>query len=76
MDPHESMAFLARSRTRAVGGESRTGGKVGGSVNLFASFGFEDSASDHSAQFNRSMQEGMRDFYEQLLRQLTGEGNQ
>jgi hypothetical protein len=75
-DPHESMAFLARSRTRAVGGESRTGGKVGGSVNLNGQpFRFGPTASDHSAQFNRSMQEGMKDFYEQLLRQLTGEGN-
>jgi|GEM_PF-6874995 len=74
-DQHESMAFLARSRTRAAGGEPRTGfvgnqaipgQQIQGRVDLFARYGMDDNISEHSAEFNRSIQEQMVPFYRQL----------
>jgi hypothetical protein len=66
-DPHESMAYLARSLTHAVGAEGRTRGVVSrGGVNLFTAFGFDDNRAEHSAQFNRPIQRGLVGFYELL----------
>lgn len=76
-DIHESLAFLARSRTHAAGGEGRTGfdgdkslGVIGSRINLELTFGFTRDRSEHSAQFNRSIQQQMVPFYRELQRSL------
>ena len=70
-DPHESMAYLARSLTHAVGAEPRTQGVIEGpGVDLFATFGFDDGPKEHSAQFNRPIQRGLMEFYLQLMGSL------
>ena len=81
-DQHESMAFLARSRTRAAGGESRTGfignqaiqgHQIQARVDLFARYGMDDDVTEHSGQFNRPVQEQLigtvnnPGFFRQLL---------
>lgn len=76
-DIHESLAFLARSRTHAAGAEHRTGfdgdkslGVIGSRINLELTFGFTRDRSEHSAQFNRSIQQQMVPFYRELQRSL------
>ena len=67
---HESMTYVARSRTRAVGALARVGGSVkGGEVNLETAFGFTPSREDHSGQFNRKIQD-VHGFYETLHKKL------
>jgi hypothetical protein len=65
-DPHESMAYLARSLTHAVGAEGRTRGVLGKrkGIDLNADFGFTRDRAEHSAQFNRPIQRGLVGFYE------------
>jgi hypothetical protein len=57
-DLHESMAYLARSLTHAVGAEGRTRGILGKrkGIDLNADFGFTRDRAEHSAQFNRLIQ--------------------
>ena len=62
---HESMSFVARSRTKAVGAEGGTGGSIDSVVNLKATFNFGDTREEHSAQFNRNIQ-NVHEFYKQL----------
>jgi hypothetical protein len=68
MDPPESMAYLARSLTHAVGAEGRTRGVLGKreGIDLNADFGFTRDRAEHSAQFNRPIQRGLIPFYRRL----------
>lgn len=54
-DSWEMKAFVARSRTKAVGA-CPGGGSFGGSENLRAEFGFKDARADHSGQLTRNIQ--------------------
>jgi hypothetical protein len=57
-DPHESMAFIARTRTKAVGALQGVGGVISREVNLgVAPYNFGRNRADHSAQFNRNIQQ-------------------
>lgn len=78
-DPMECMAYVARSRTRAVGGEPQTcfagnklitGQPIRARVDLSASFGFTRQEGDHSAQFTRPIQNQMLPFYQRLCSEL------
>jgi hypothetical protein len=65
VDPHEAMPYAVQSLTKTVGADGRTGGSVNGSVNLDTwSFG-----SQHSAEWERNIQE-TRAFYSRLLSEL------
>lgn len=70
-DVHESLGFIARSRTRAVGAQPLTGRTSTGHslgvflqpVNLEAGYGFNEKSDEHSAQFNRPIQRQLIGFY-------------
>jgi hypothetical protein len=62
LDPHESMAFVSRSRTLTVGRES-TDGSVDVNHDLNDAYAFGD---DHSAQWNQAIQE-IQPFYYDVL---------
>ena len=65
-DPHESMAFVARSRSIAVGAQGATIGKITDRVNLNgAPYSFGSTRPEHSAEFNWSIQQ-TGDFYNTL----------
>jgi hypothetical protein len=74
-DIHESLAFLARSRTRAVGAEPVTGRTSTGTslgqflqpINLQALYSFTGKDNEHSAQFNRPIQRQLVGFYTSLV---------
>jgi len=67
-DPHESMAFIARPRSKAVGALGATRGAVGLEVPIGPGTpsDFGDTQPDHSAQFARPIQ-GLQPFYQELL---------
>jgi hypothetical protein len=72
-DPQEMMSFVARSRSKAVGALEGVGGPIQNhEVNLQADFGFTDIRSEHSAEFNRPIQQvgGPNGFYSTLLIKL------
>ncbi|MEY2512496.1 MAG: large repetitive protein [Verrucomicrobiota bacterium] len=54
-DSWEMKAFVARSRTKAVGAFPG-GGSLGAAEDLRGSFGFRDIRTDHSGQFTRDIQ--------------------
>jgi hypothetical protein len=60
-DPIEIMAYVSRSRTRAMGAEDRQLGNqpLGWSpaVNLKTQYGFRGARYDHSGQFQRDIQD-------------------
>jgi hypothetical protein len=62
-DPNEAEPFACRTWAKAVGAESRTSGSVDTSVNLDASFNFDQ---EHSAEFNGRIQK-LTEFYNTLL---------
>ncbi|MBP9911844.1 MAG: hypothetical protein KBF26_00415 [Opitutaceae bacterium] len=66
-DPFVAMPFVCRSWSKVVGADSRTAGVIQSSFNLNSSPLFFDT--EHSAQFNRSIQV-LRPFYDELLRRL------
>jgi hypothetical protein len=82
-DPHEAMAYIARSRTHALGAEApNLNPQAPGwtlPINMRTTFGFATPRYDHSGQFQRNIQ-GMYEtparvtvatpFYTQLLRDL------
>ena len=49
-------AFVARSRTKAVGALDYIGGPIGAKVNLHDDYGFGNTQPDHSGQFTRNIQ--------------------
>jgi hypothetical protein len=68
-------AFVARPRSRAVGaGEGTAGnpvaaGPVTTHVNMRTEYGFDTRPSDHSGQFNRTIQQ-VAGLYERILETL------
>jgi hypothetical protein len=76
-DPHEGMAYVARSRTHALGGEPSDGvpsTSTGSHVDLSSQYGFGRARPDHSGQFQRNIHfmyesDGVR-FTTPLYRQL------
>lgn len=56
-DSFEMKAFIARSRTKAVGAIDSVGSPIGASVNLQDRYGFGSSRPDHSGQFTRRIQQ-------------------
>ena len=64
LDHHESMALVARSRTITVGRES-TNGSVDGNNDLDGAYNF---AGDHSAQWNRVIQD-LKPFFNRMLKE-------
>ena len=56
-DPQEMMAFVARPRSQAVGAKKSVSGKIGGEVDLTGLFNFQGNRNEHSAEFNRSIQQ-------------------
>lgn len=74
-DIHESLALLARSRTKAVGAEARTqflNGRPLQNTDLGAPpFSFTRDKMEHSAQFNRPIQRQLSDFYIKITDTVT-----
>jgi hypothetical protein len=69
-DSEESRAFVARSRTDAVGAQSGLNGVISSSVNLQAQFGFGSVLADHSAQWTWPIQTS-RPYYLQILNSIS-----
>jgi hypothetical protein len=68
-DPREQMAFVARPRSKAAGALAGVASQVdGGDVDLTAQFNFENNYSEHSAEFNNTIQQlgATNGFYRQL----------
>jgi hypothetical protein len=67
-DPQESMSFIARSRTEALG-RVATGGSIGQNQNVGAGTTFDvpfgDARTDHSGEFTRPIQQ-LNSFYNYL----------
>ena len=71
-DPHETMAFVARPRSKAAGAEPHSSfvfQGLGSAISLQALCGFDTDESDHSGQFNRRIQQ-VTQFYQQLVVEL------
>ncbi|MFA7233171.1 MAG: LamG-like jellyroll fold domain-containing protein [Terrimicrobiaceae bacterium] len=64
-DNHESMAFVAISRTAAVGAEGATAGAVNVGYNLGS--GGLGYGGEHSPQFERRIQQNLQPYYNQIL---------
>jgi hypothetical protein len=60
------MAFVARSRTQSAGTEGSTRGPIDEAMNLQQEFGLTRWITDHSAQFDRTIQDIYR-YYRKLL---------
>ena len=68
-DPHETLAFIARSRSKALGAEPATAGVFSAEDQVdLVKFGLNRTRSDHSGQFNKSCQETMTLFRNVALR--------
>jgi hypothetical protein len=66
-DTHESMAFIARTRTKAVGSMEGVSGTVSQEVKLNSNtYGFGAIRPDHSAQFTRRLQKTQA-FYQRIF---------
>ena len=68
-DIHESMAYVARPRSKAIGAEPNSSAVFPSSIDLTAQYGFGRAQSDHSGQFNRRVQQ-VHDFYTSILDEL------
>ena len=77
--PHESMSFIARSRTKAVGAQALSNFTREGTplrnfvrrVDLQQEFQFTAGQFEHSAQFNRPIQRQMIAFYSTIIEVVT-----
>jgi len=56
-DIHESMSFVARPRSKAIGAEPNSAVIFPNSINLQTDYSFGPADSDHSGQFNRRIQQ-------------------
>jgi hypothetical protein len=70
-DYQEIRSMVARSHTAAIGAQGPADGQtrqgiISGSVDLKASFGFDKTRQEHSAQFTRPIQTGWP-YYDQVL---------
>jgi hypothetical protein len=68
-DSEVSRAFVARSRTKAVGAQSGLGGVINSSVDLQTQFGFGSAFAEHSAEWTRPIQTS-RPYYLQVLESI------
>ncbi len=68
-DIHESMSFVARPRSKAVGAEIHSASVFGNVVNLQSVCNFGNGQEDHSGQFNRSIQQ-LNAFYQRVFQEL------
>ncbi|HEU0047799.1 MAG TPA: alpha/beta hydrolase, partial [Nitrososphaera sp.] len=68
-DIHESMAFVARPRSKAVGAETHNASVFGSVVNLQPLCGFGADSQDHSGQFNWRIQQ-LGSLYQRLFEDL------
>jgi hypothetical protein len=75
-DIHESMALIARSRTKAVGAQGLTAfSSTGMPLGIFTSrlnlqdeaYGFTNDAQEHSAQFNRPIQRQLMPLFTRVI---------
>jgi Alpha/beta hydrolase of unknown function (DUF900) len=70
-DPHELMPFVSRPRSLTVGAQDGMRGVVSAELNLETQFGFTDATYDHSAEFNRNIQDSVvKPFYPALIDNL------
>jgi alpha-tubulin suppressor-like RCC1 family protein len=69
IDVHESMAFVARPRSKAAGAELHNATVFGAVLNLQTSCNFGPDADDHSGQFTRPIQQ-LRPFYQRMASEL------
>ena len=67
-DIHESMSYVARPRSKAIGAEPNSASVFPNSINLGA-YGFGNTQEDHSGQFNRCIQE-VADFYKVMCDEI------
>jgi Alpha/beta hydrolase of unknown function (DUF900) len=65
-DSHEIMSMVARSRSKAVGALGGLGGPIGSSFDLKASFAFDRTRDEHSAQITRPIQT-VWEYYDEVL---------
>jgi alpha/beta hydrolase family protein DUF900 len=65
-DLQEIKAMVARSRSKAVGAQNGLRGSISASIDLFGSFGFANTRSEHSGQFARPIQTCLP-YYRQML---------
>ena len=65
-DPHESMAFVSRSQTQAIGQESKAIRPFVEAVDLHKEFGFGSASIEHSSQFVLAIQ-NVHGYYKRLL---------
>jgi hypothetical protein len=68
-DVHESLAFVARPRSKAAGAEPRNATVFGSVVDLQAVCGFGADVDDHSGQFTRPIQQ-LTPFYKRMAEEL------
>jgi hypothetical protein len=66
-DLQEIKALVARSRSKAVGAQGGLHGAISGSVDLFGTFGFGLTRSEHSAQFDRPIQTS-KSYWDEVVR--------
>ena len=68
-DSWEMKAFVARSRTKAVGALDYAGGPIGAGINLRDNYGFRNTRADHSGQFTRNIQR-LNALYQEIRHKL------
>jgi hypothetical protein len=69
VDVHESLAFVARPRSKAAGAELHNATVFGSVLNLQTSCNFGAHVDDHSGQFTRPIQQ-LRPFYDRMASEL------
>ena len=73
-EAHETMAFIARPRSKAAGAEPHSASMLeqlsGTAINLHALCGFDSDQPDHSGQFNWRIQQ-LGPFYDEIVTELT-----
>jgi hypothetical protein len=68
-DAHESLAFVARPRSKAAGAELHNASVFGTVFNLESACGFGADVDDHSGQFTRPIQQ-LRPFYSRMVEEM------
>ncbi|MEI8341113.1 MAG: hypothetical protein WCH43_06195 [Verrucomicrobiota bacterium] len=68
LDIHESMAFVARPRSKAIGAEPNSTSVFPQSIDL-QGYGFTNQRPDHGGQFNRGIQQ-LDGFYQIIFNEI------
>jgi hypothetical protein len=68
-DVHESLSFVARPRSKAVGAEIHNETVFGAVLNLQTACNFGGDVDDHSGQFTRPVQQ-LKPFYQRMVAEL------